>query len=94
MTNIYFIQNKETVKIGRSVDVKKRMSELQTGNHNSLKLIYVIEDVPETFETHIHSICEKYHVHGEWFGIHAIHHLLQNPWFGEHMMAQKNPTKK
>lgn len=94
MTNIYFLQNNDTVKIGRSKDVQKRVGELQTGNHNSLKLIYVIEDVSESFEKYVHDVCFKYHVNGEWFGIDAVHHLLAHPWFCEHMKAQKEVPQR
>lgn len=84
-TNIYFIKNGNEIKIGRSVDVKRRLDELQTANANNLELIYVIENVEENFENHVHSICSTYHLRGEWFSTDVLTHLLKHPFYKENM---------
>ena len=85
MTDIYFLSNGRNVKIGRSKNIEERISNLQTGNDVELTLLYVIEKVSEKFEQHVHSICERYHVKGEWFDNKAIHHLLDHPWYIKNM---------
>ena len=84
-TNIYFIQREDEVKIGRSIDIERRLDELQIANSVELKLIYKIENVNESFEGHIHDVCERYHVRGEWFNMGVIEHLLKHPFFGDNM---------
>jgi len=84
-TNIYFIENGKEIKIGRSVDIERRLDELQTGNSNELKVLYVIENVEEAFEKHIHSICTTFHIRGEWFEKDVLKHLLKHPFYVENM---------
>jgi len=84
-TNIYFIESGKEIKIGRSIDIERRLDELQTSNSKRLKVLYVIEDVEELFEKHIHSICTAYHVRGEWFEKDVLNHLLKHPFFIENM---------
>jgi len=88
-TNIYFIQSGDSIKIGRSNDVVRRQRELQTSNHNSLKLLYMIEDMEIPMEKHIHGICQRYHIKGEWFESRVITFLQNLPWYKEHMKLQK-----
>jgi hypothetical protein len=91
MTNIYFIKDDNlNIKIGMSIDIDKRRRELQTGNADKLFLLYYIENVSETFEKHIHDICEAYHINGEWFEMGAINHLLSHPWFLNNMKKPEN----
>jgi hypothetical protein len=90
MTNIYFIECNNHIKIGRSENVQKRLKELQTGNNENMRLLYIIEQVEETFETFIHEICSRYRENGEWFKKDVINHLLNHPWYKENM---KPPTK-
>ena len=85
MTNIYFIRSGEEIKIGRSQNIKNRLKELQTGNQVDLELLYIIENVEESFEKHIHSICSKFHLRGEWFMMDALTHLLKHPYYKENM---------
>jgi hypothetical protein len=92
MTNIYFIQGKDSIKIGRSEDVVKRQKELQVANSERLNILYIIENVEESFETHIHGICENYHISGEWFKNEALNHLLRHPWFKENMKSYTNAS--
>ena len=84
-TNIYFIKQGTEVKIGRSVDIERRIGELQVANSAQLSLLYKIEDVPENFELHIHSMCKHFHVRGEWFSEGVIDHLLSHPYYGKVM---------
>lgn len=86
MTNIYFIKNKNNdIKIGRSENIEKRLKELQTGNSNNLKLLYFIKDVPESFEKHLHDICVRFKIQGEWFQEKCIEFLLKHPFYKKNM---------
>ncbi|MDA3941867.1 MAG: GIY-YIG nuclease family protein [Spirochaetia bacterium] len=84
-TNIYFIRKDNEIKIGRSVDIERRIEGLQVANSVNLKLLYKIVDVDEKFEQHIHSICGSYHIRGEWFSEGVIEFLLSHPFYKEHM---------
>ena len=57
-TNIYFIGNVElgAVKIGRSNNPQKRLTELQTANSQDLVLYGVIDDVTPELENTLHKI--------------------------------------
>ena len=65
---IYFIQagDKGAVKIGFAKDVEKRFTALQTGNHETLKLLKEIQGEIE-LEQEIHSLLRNYHLRGEWY---------------------------
>jgi len=65
---IYFIQagDKGAVKIGFAKDVEKRFAALQTGNHETLRLLKEIQGEIE-LEQEIHSLLKKYHLRGEWY---------------------------
>jgi len=65
---IYFIQagDNGAVKIGFAKDVKKRFRELQTGNHETLKLLKEIAG-EEELEQELHLLVKRYHVRGEWY---------------------------
>ncbi len=84
-TNIYFIKKDDEIKIGRSVDIERRISELQIANSIELTLLYKIENVPEFFESHVHSMCSRFHIRGEWFKMDVIEHLLSHPFYKEAM---------
>lgn len=84
-TNVYFIKKGSEIKIGRSVDIERRIEELQIANSVDLHLLYKIEDVEESFEQHIHSVCSRYHVRGEWFTEGVLDHLLKHPYYKENM---------
>ena len=85
ITNIYFIINEDTVKIGRSGNVKTRIKNLQTSNYNNLKLKYIIENVDSAMEKQIHAICKRYQIKGEWFKSECLMFLLSHPWYKEKM---------
>jgi len=93
MTNIYFIRNKDSIKIGRSKDIPQRLQNLQTANSSDLSILYVIENVEPSFEKHVQEICQRYNIKGEWFQLDVLNHLQKIPWFKENMKAQKTPQQ-
>lgn len=87
-TNIYFIVDREAkaVKIGRSDNPEERLSQLQIGCPGILTLEYIIPGVRKSFETHVHGICKRYHISGEWFRQDVLNdHLLKHPYFIKNM---------
>lgn len=67
---VYFVTDGKYVKIGATTDVYKRMGNLQTGNSNNLKLLYVIDTyAPYLIEHALHKIFKSKCVNGEWFDI-------------------------
>jgi len=58
-----------TVKIGRADNPKKRLGELQTGNHDELTLLAVLPNHGQTAETALHRKFARYKSGGgrEWF---------------------------
>ncbi|RLD62123.1 MAG: hypothetical protein DRJ01_06640 [Bacteroidetes bacterium] len=85
-TNIYFIKRDDEIKIGHSTDILRRLDELQIANAVSLRILYVIKDVEEAFEKHVHSVCNTFHIRGEWFEIGVLDHLLKHPYYKEAMI--------
>lgn len=85
--NIYFLEANEAIKIGISGSTKQRIKQLQVANSDKIKIHYIIEDVPRTFEKHVHTICQKYHIRGEWYKKEVLEeHLLQHPWYKKYMI--------
>jgi hypothetical protein len=85
-TNIYFMKDKDNnVKIGRSEDVDRRKIQLQTSLITELEILYVIEEMAPSMEQHIHGICRRFHIKGEWFDGRVIDHLLKLEWYKEQM---------
>lgn len=65
--HLYFISNgNDSIKIGRSKDVDKRVSYLQTSNHAKLEILCVIE-YRGFLEPIIHSCFSEERIRGEWF---------------------------
>lgn len=94
---VYFIQNREGhIKIGSSSDVDRRVLELQTANSGVLRILYVI-DIPDneslSFEQHTQGVCGRYALQGEWFSAGVISHLLNHPWYKEHMRPVEVPMR-
>jgi hypothetical protein len=87
LVTIYFISSTDNtnIKIGRSKNVKERLSSLQVASSAKLQVEYVIENMDPSFEQHIHSLVSRYNVSGEWFTQEALTHLLKHPWFKEHI---------
>lgn len=82
---IYFVKANNKIKIGWTERPIKRLQELQTANHDKFIILYVIKNVPKSFEKFLHSICGRFHIRGEWFNIDVIEHLLNHPWYNQHM---------
>src|SRR5579862_4706700 len=66
MQQTYFIRNVDSnaIKIGKAVDVKERLSSLQTGSSSKLVLLLVLAD---DRETELHDRFAKARLGGEWF---------------------------
>ncbi len=63
---IYFIKNREYVKIGSAIDVNRRFIELQIGSPVELELLCVVEG-DKTTEKEYQKQFSEAHVRGEWF---------------------------
>lgn len=70
---LYFIQARTTgrIKIGRSVNPKRRLRALQTGNANELKLIASLEGLGWR-ERDLHETLREWRVSGEWFDYDCV----------------------
>lgn len=70
ISHVYFIQSASgsgPIKIGKARDVTRRLASLQTGNHDKLHVIGVIENGGGDLERSLHEQFAKYRLHGEWF---------------------------
>jgi hypothetical protein len=73
MSFVYFIldEKSDAIKIGKSDNVSERLSTLQTGNPNPLKIVKIIEcktaKQAHTKEKKLHNKFKKIHLNGEWF---------------------------
>ena len=70
-SHIYFIGNLDEMicKIGTSVDVEQRLSDLQTGSPFELFLLKLIKGGGRELERIYHNEFDAYHMRGEWFKI-------------------------
>ncbi|WP_082837094.1 GIY-YIG nuclease family protein [Labrenzia sp. OB1] len=73
---VYFLANGEErlspIKIGRTNSLKRRMSELQTGNPVQLRLLGYIETTEDaSLEAQLHREFYQKRLSGEWFDIEA-----------------------
>lgn len=68
--HIYFIRDKETkyIKIGSSVNPKRRIVELQDKNNN-LELLFYTEKTSQTIESKLHKKYENKNIKLEWYDI-------------------------
>lgn len=69
MTNtgyIYFISNRNAIKIGFTKNIERRRKQLQTGNSKELQLLYYIQGDRST-EYYFHRYFHDYKINGEWF---------------------------
>jgi hypothetical protein len=68
LTTVYFIAAPDVamIKIGKTVDLKKRMATLRTMSPAPLELACTIE-YDAGLEARIHQYLKKYRSHGEWF---------------------------
>jgi hypothetical protein len=63
---IYFIQTGDFIKIGQSLDWKKRIGNIKTASPYESKLLHVELNVL-TFEASCHKRFKRLHHRGEWF---------------------------
>lgn len=71
--HLYFMQEQGTglIKIGRSVDPKRRLRTLQTGNGKTIRLIAVFEG-RGVEELYLHEHLKRWRVKGEWFSYDCV----------------------
>lgn len=63
---VYFIGSGSAIKIGRSVNPRKRLASLQTAHHDKLELLAVMPGDTHT-EANLHLMFAAYRLNGEWF---------------------------
>ena len=63
---IYFIRQRNKLKIGYTEDVDRRIKELQTGSPVRLQLLKVIPG-DQVLERQIHELFKEKRAQGEWF---------------------------
>lgn len=69
---VYFIQaGKGAVKIGVAADPFKRLAELQTGNHEPLRIVATLEGDVE-HESSFHARFSRHRLRGEWFAADPV----------------------
>lgn len=62
------IQNSQKYKIGKTINLRKRIKQFSTGNPENLKLDYFIETKHyQSLERHLHNIFKNDRIGGEWF---------------------------
>ena len=74
MQGVYFIHAPELTqvslfKIGWSIDIDRRLTQLQTGNGMALEIYATIPTNDQSIEKRIHKALFKYRTRGEWFQI-------------------------
>lgn len=68
MSFVYFVWCEGFVKIGRTLDIKERLSDLRTGNPFPITVLGVIEGTKK-LESQLHKKYRNQKVHGEWFNL-------------------------
>lgn len=63
---IYFIRTRKAIKIGYATDLKKRLTQLQVGNSNPLKVMLTVPGTKED-EALLHHLLREHRIRGEWF---------------------------
>jgi len=59
-----------TIKIGRSTDPAKRLSQMQVGHHANLLMLHAHACENNTwFEQALHTRFKKRHIRGEWYNV-------------------------
>ena len=84
-TNIYFVGSTElmVVKIGKSDDPVKRLSQLQTGTPHKLTLFRIFKNVPADCEYKLHKKFSHLRKQGEWFQLNdELLHFMINKQHG------------
>lgn len=65
---VYLLKTGEFYKIGKTFNIKKRVSSIQTANPNKIELI-AYKESGDAFsdEQEVHKLLKDYRVRGEWF---------------------------
>lgn len=84
---VYFVSDSRAIKIGKAVNPDKRLLELQTGNPNALKILYLIpcktQKSAHDIESFLHRVYKMFKMEGEWFDlIGRIHDDSFKIYFG------------
>jgi len=93
--DLYIIQSRVTgaVKVGRSDDPERRLSQLQTGSAHTLKIILTLTD-GGSLERSVHGCLRKYktrNMSGEWFHEEALGSVPDPIWEKAHPWYMEDP---
>lgn len=69
---VYFIESSNGIKIGRTVNLQSRLSQINTGNHDKLNVLRLLQTTNKRVEKWFHAYFSKFHINGEWFSIEII----------------------
>ncbi len=62
------MQNTEKYKIGKTIDLKRRLKQFSTGNPENIKITYFIAtEHYKSLEKHLHEVFNDSRISGEWF---------------------------
>lgn len=65
---VYFLASPTHIKIGFSaVGVKKRVKSIRNNHYETLELLAVLNNVPQSVERRLHQKFQAHKVKGEWF---------------------------
>ncbi len=80
---VYFVQSGESgpIKVGISECPKKRLSGMQTGSAEKLRLLGTIPGGAHA-EGFLHDTFREYHIRGEWFRPHPALIAIVNDLIG------------
>jgi hypothetical protein len=69
---VYLIESGQYIKIGRTSNITKRLSELQVGNPRKLRLISAVQvKNPIAMEKNLHEQFKDKNKQGEWYGLNS-----------------------
>ena len=97
---VYFIQIDEDgpIKIGRTSDVEKRMTSLQTAHHRRLRVVHL--ETPGKgqslkLEKQFHADFSDHRIRGEWFrpGLAILEYIGKAPLTWEKISAMDDDLK-
>lgn len=90
--HLYFIKDGDAIKVGRSLNPKKRLAQMQTGSKTKLYLLFVAEN-KGCLEKNIHSCLKGLHIRGEWYKFTPrVVDLLQFIYEKSPELVTKKPT--
>lgn len=68
---VYFIEDEDHIKIGRSYDPRKRLFQIRLEKTKDIKIVKTIEtnSIEDSIriEKYFHEVFDEYRVQGEWF---------------------------